>query len=100
MPYEPIAIYQDRLLRSFVESVTIACHGINQIYDLPVDRINKPDFPLPSGSNDRETSVGSESGIRHCRITVGLVGNAMVACIEFCWIHDMGVSRVFHPTFW
>jgi homogentisate phytyltransferase/homogentisate geranylgeranyltransferase len=28
---------------------TIASHGINQIYDLPVDRINKPDFPLPSG---------------------------------------------------
>jgi homogentisate phytyltransferase/homogentisate geranylgeranyltransferase len=28
---------------------TIAGHGINQIYDLPVDRINKPDFPLPSG---------------------------------------------------
>src|SRR5262245_57578039 len=28
---------------------TIAGHGINQIYDLPVDRVNKPDFPLPSG---------------------------------------------------
>ncbi len=28
---------------------TIASHGINQIYDLPVDRVNKPDFPLPSG---------------------------------------------------
>lgn len=28
---------------------TIASHGINQIYDLPVDRINKPSFPLPSG---------------------------------------------------
>jgi homogentisate phytyltransferase/homogentisate geranylgeranyltransferase len=27
---------------------TITSHGINQIYDLPVDRINKPDFPLPS----------------------------------------------------
>jgi homogentisate phytyltransferase/homogentisate geranylgeranyltransferase len=29
---------------------TIGSHGINQIYDLPVDRINKPDFPLPSGA--------------------------------------------------
>ena len=29
---------------------TVACHGINQIYDLPVDRINKPDFPLPAGT--------------------------------------------------
>jgi homogentisate phytyltransferase / homogentisate geranylgeranyltransferase len=28
---------------------TVAGHGINQIYDLPIDRINKPEFPLPSG---------------------------------------------------
>lgn len=29
---------------------TIASHGVNQIYDLEVDRVNKPHFPLPSGS--------------------------------------------------
>ena len=33
---------------------TIAVHGINQIYDIEVDKINKPDFPLPSG----QISVG------------------------------------------
>ena len=28
---------------------TIAGHGVNQIYDIETDKVNKPNFPLPSG---------------------------------------------------
>jgi geranylgeranylglycerol-phosphate geranylgeranyltransferase len=30
-------------------SLNVASNGINQIYDLPIDRINKPNRPIPSG---------------------------------------------------
>ncbi len=49
VPYEPIAFTKIACCVLSLSLWTIACHGINQIYDLPVDRINKPDFPLPSG---------------------------------------------------
>jgi len=30
-------------------ALNVASNGINQIFDLPIDRINKPDRPIPSG---------------------------------------------------
>jgi 4-hydroxybenzoate polyprenyltransferase len=30
-------------------SLNLASNGINQVYDLPIDRINKPERPIPSG---------------------------------------------------
>src|SRR5690348_15239722 len=49
VPYEPIVLAKIVCCVLILSLWTIASHGINQIYDLPVDRINKPDFPLPSG---------------------------------------------------
>ena len=37
------------ILISSISLWTIFSHGINQIYDLEVDKVNKPHFPLPSG---------------------------------------------------
>jgi len=50
IPYEPIILVKIAACILSLALWTITCHGINQIYDLPVDRINKPDFPLPSGT--------------------------------------------------
>jgi homogentisate phytyltransferase/homogentisate geranylgeranyltransferase len=49
LPYDPIIFAKITACILALGLWTIAGHGINQIYDLPVDRINKPDFPLPSG---------------------------------------------------
>jgi 4-hydroxybenzoate polyprenyltransferase len=49
VPYEPIALAKIISCVLSLSLWTIASHGINQIYDLPVDCINKPGFPLPSG---------------------------------------------------
>jgi homogentisate phytyltransferase/homogentisate geranylgeranyltransferase len=49
LPYDPIVFAKVTACILALGLWTIAGHGINQIYDLPVDRINKPDFPLPSG---------------------------------------------------
>ena len=48
-PYNPIIFVKIIACILSLALWTVACHGINQIYDLPVDRVNKPDFPLPSG---------------------------------------------------
>lgn len=49
IPYDSIIVAKVTACVLSLALWTVACHGINQIYDLPVDRINKPDFPLPSG---------------------------------------------------
>ncbi len=49
IPYDPIVFAKIVACILTMSLWTVASHGINQIYDLPVDRINKPDFPLPSG---------------------------------------------------
>jgi homogentisate phytyltransferase / homogentisate geranylgeranyltransferase len=49
IPYDTIIFAKVTACILSLSLWTIAGHGINQIYDLPVDRINKPDFPLPSG---------------------------------------------------
>ena len=49
LPYDPIILVKIIACILALSLWTIAGHGINQIYDLPVDRINKPDFPLPLG---------------------------------------------------
>lgn len=49
IPYDPSILAKITACIISLSLWTIAGHGINQIYDLPVDRINKPDFPLPSG---------------------------------------------------
>lgn len=49
LPHEPMVFAKIVACILAMSLWTIAGHGINQIYDLPVDRINKPDFPLPSG---------------------------------------------------
>ena len=49
LPYDPTTFAKIMACILSLALWTVACHGINQIYDLPVDRINKPDFPLPSG---------------------------------------------------
>ncbi len=49
IPYDPIIFAKITACVLTLALWTIASHGINQIYDLPVDRINKPDFPLPAG---------------------------------------------------
>jgi homogentisate phytyltransferase / homogentisate geranylgeranyltransferase len=50
IPYNPLVFIKITSCILSLSLWTIACHGINQIYDLPVDRINKPDFPLPAGT--------------------------------------------------
>jgi homogentisate phytyltransferase/homogentisate geranylgeranyltransferase len=49
LPHDPVVFAKLIACILSMSLWTIASHGINQIYDLPVDRINKPDFPLPSG---------------------------------------------------
>lgn len=49
LPYDPMVFAKIAACILSLALWTIASHGINQIYDLPVDRINKPNFPLPSG---------------------------------------------------
>ena len=49
LPYDPTTFAKIIACIFSLALWTVACHGINQIYDLPVDRINKPDFPLPAG---------------------------------------------------
>ena len=49
IPYHPLVFIKVTSCVLSLSLWTIAGHGINQIYDVPVDRVNKPDFPLPSG---------------------------------------------------
>ena len=42
------AIFRILALIALVPLWTICAHGVNQIYDLEVDKVNKPHFPLPS----------------------------------------------------
>jgi homogentisate phytyltransferase / homogentisate geranylgeranyltransferase len=58
---------------------TIASHGINQIYDLPVDRINKPDFPLPSG-------VMTVAQAWAVSLSTGVVGSILAWWIMPLWL--------------
>lgn len=48
-PYHPSVIISILLGSLMAAMLNIASNGINQIYDLPIDRINKPHRPIPSG---------------------------------------------------
>ena len=43
------ALIEILLFTSAIALWTITGHGVNQIYDIEADKINKPNFPLPSG---------------------------------------------------
>lgn len=58
---------------------TIASHGINQIYDLPVDRINKPDFPLPSGVMSLRQAWAASLG-------TGIIGSLLALWAMPLWV--------------
>jgi|GEM_PF-4810923 len=66
---------------------TIACHGVNQIYDLPVDRINKPDFPLPSGVMTVRQAWVVSAG-------TGVVGSVLAWWVMPLWLASSFVTAM------
>ena len=51
----PVTSFHSSIILSVISGalmaamLNVASNGINQIYDLPIDRINKPNRPIPSG---------------------------------------------------
>jgi homogentisate phytyltransferase/homogentisate geranylgeranyltransferase len=78
-PHEAVLFFQMAAWILAVALWTIASHGVNQIYDLPVDRINKPDFPFPSG-------VMTVAQAWTVSLTTGVVGSFLAWWIMPLWL--------------
>jgi len=72
-------------------ALNVASNSINQIYDLEIDRINKPTRPLPAG----ELSLGTAWGV---------TAAAYAAALLLAWViqpaHADPATRARHETFW
>ena len=56
------------LLQALIPALlmNICIVGLNQIFDVPIDRINKPYLPLASGEFSMRTGTSLVSSVRCC----------------------------------
>ena len=75
-----------------------ANNALNQIYDLDIDRVNKPKRPLPSGTLTMRAGLGLHLGHLRAGLGAGLAGRARAAATSasgswwsppcLCWIYS------------
>lgn len=72
---KPSVVSPPELVLGFLTGLFICAYSmvLNDVYDLDVDRVNRPDRPLPSG----EVSVGGATRISYAMLALGLVCAAL-----------------------